>query len=265
MPVQSRDLAQVKTLRNHLDQAAALSPGRVRKIRMLARQLEDVAVLPVIGAGASHDCGMLSAAQLSQELYTNYKADPSFKNRPGYLARRKEDLGAVADAICLEREQAELVKSLGLDDRPCWPDVDGIEEHFCSYCVLARLAREGVLSEAVTFDYDCGFEAGLRDEGFQLLPDAFRGRKWRDHATVVADPATNADVERRGSFVLSKVHGCVVSRGTGRTRRITLRNESSSGGASFWTGAATAGRRIFSPTAPAIMSSCSSASPDRTR
>jgi hypothetical protein len=62
-----------------------------------------------------------------------------------------------------------VVEALGLPDPALWPSADDIDPHFCSYRVLARLAREGVFEQAVTLNYDCAYEAGLKGEGFLIL------------------------------------------------------------------------------------------------
>jgi hypothetical protein len=137
-------------------------------------------------------------------------AEPAFNPRPSNHneCEVKTNLGAVADAIYLKRTQAELVRALGLHQSALWPDKRGLSGHFCTYRVLARLAREDVLAEAVTFNYDCGFEAGLHDEGFMFSNTTLPGHEWFDHATVIADAATNSQLDRRGAFVLIKAHGC---------------------------------------------------------
>lgn len=209
MPVQSKDPNQIQSLRAHLDSAAALSQERLRRLRRLARQLDGYSVLPLVGAGGSYDCGTRLTTQIAVDLYDEYRADSSYSRRPGDARVRKKDLGAVADAMFLEQQrQDKVVEALGLGDAACWPSINGIDEHFCGYRVLARLAREDLFTEALTFNYDCGFEAGLRDEGFQFAPSALRGRRWLDHATVIADPASNANLERRGAVVVVKAHGC---------------------------------------------------------
>jgi hypothetical protein len=151
---------------------------------------------------------MKVASEVAKEMYEAYEKTHRFRNRASDMkGDRLKDLGAVADSIYLEKDHQAVVDALGLGDPDCWPDMDGLPEHFCAYRVFARLVREGLFDEALSFNYDCGFERGLKDEGFLFSPGA-RGRHWRDHATVVTDAETNADILRRGAFTLSKAHGC---------------------------------------------------------
>jgi hypothetical protein len=166
--------------------------------------------MPVIGAGGSYDCGMRLAREIAEELHAQYESDPRYDPRPSDHDAEsiKTNLGAVADAIRLVRTQNEVVEAVGLDDPALWPNADDLRGHFCAYRVLARLAREDLFSEAVTFNYDCGFEGALTDEGFLFSSRTIRGRRWHDHATVVADAKENARLEPRGALVLNKAHGC---------------------------------------------------------
>ena len=164
-------------------------------------------MLPVLGAGASYDCGVRLARDLANDLHGDYMADPTYDPRPSNANALADDLGAVADAIGLVRSQKEVVEALGIHDPGLWPPAQQLRDHFCAYRILARLAREDLFAEAITFNYDSAFEAALQDEGFLFSPTTLRGRQWNDHATVVADAAMNATLQRRGAFVLNKVHG----------------------------------------------------------
>src|SRR4051794_35495132 len=81
LPIQPRDLSQRKSQREHLALAAALPAEVVENIRALAAQLHDKPVLPVIGAGASYDCGVRLASRIGHDLYVEYTTDPSFAPR----------------------------------------------------------------------------------------------------------------------------------------------------------------------------------------
>jgi hypothetical protein len=65
MTVRTIDMSQVRSLQEHLDMAAALDDAQINEIRTLAGQLQDLPVLPIIGAGTSHDCGMRLACATS--------------------------------------------------------------------------------------------------------------------------------------------------------------------------------------------------------
>ncbi|HEX2071014.1 MAG TPA: SIR2 family protein [Thermoleophilaceae bacterium] len=199
------DMARMRPLPEHFAAAAALDPTQIDAITRLASQLRGLDVLPILGAGASYDCGMRLAGEIGEDLYNAYMADPSFAPHAANLPR---DLGEVADAIWSQRDQKAVVKAVGLHDPALWPAADALHEHFCAYCVLARLARENIVKEAIGFNYDCGAEAGLRAQGFLDTSGTTHGSEWQDHATVIPDAATNSVLAHGGSFKLFKAHGC---------------------------------------------------------
>jgi hypothetical protein len=199
MTVQTIDPAQVLSLQEHLAKAAALDDEEVRHIRALAAQLAGRSVLPVLGAGASYDCGMRLATQIGVDLYNDYRADTSFAP---HVAGLSPNLGEVADAIFDGAGQPAVVRAVGLHDPALWPGTDDVGEHFCAYRALARLAREDLADEAITFNYDCGHEAGLKAEGFLRSARTELGKEWLDHATVIADAATHAQLRRPGAYTL---------------------------------------------------------------
>jgi hypothetical protein len=208
MTVQTIDDTQISSLQEHIDKATALEPARVEEIRTLAAQLlnQDLPVLPIVGAGASHDCGMRLATALGKDLYRDYMSDPNYASQPRHAVR--EDLAEVAQAIHNAAGQVAVVKAIGVDDTALWPDVENISEHFCLYRVLSRLAREELFKEVIGFNYDCANEAGLKQEGYQLSPKTTAGRKFPDHATVIADRVTLYDPPREGALTYYKAHGC---------------------------------------------------------
>lgn len=55
MMVRTMDASHVLSLQEHLSKAAALDEQEINNIRILATQLADRSVLPVLGAGASYD------------------------------------------------------------------------------------------------------------------------------------------------------------------------------------------------------------------
>ncbi|HWN73921.1 MAG TPA: SIR2 family protein [Solirubrobacterales bacterium] len=189
------------------EEAATLPKTTWRDIRKLARQLEGTSFLPVIGAGGSIDCGQRLAAAIAVEMYEQFGRE-GLEPRPTDLPRNKKDLGVVADAFYNAADQEAAVEALGLKDPSKWPDKDKFEPHFCSYRLLARMAREEFFSEAITLNYDCGFERGLHDEGFGFAPWELHGKRWLDHATVVTGARHHFSLSPRGCFVLTKAHGC---------------------------------------------------------
>ena len=165
MAVRTFDSSQVLTLQQHFDAVSRLGSTVVSQLAALAAQLEGSAVLPLIGAGGSYDCGLPLAHRLGEDLLADYLADPAYAP---HAARLGPNLGEVADAIYTSADQLAVVTALGLPDPAKWPSADDIDPHFCAYRVLARLAREDHFSEAVSLNYDCGFEAALQEEGFVL-------------------------------------------------------------------------------------------------
>ena len=182
----------------------------------LSDELDDREVLPLVGAGASRDCGAPSATDLAKMLYDVVMATSIRTGRPPVAAMRR-DLGKMADALALidGGNPSRIFDSLGFHDHAAWPSGDdlfkdtGSVPHPCAYRVLARMARERFVSEAVTFNYDCNFEGGLLQEGFFGSGRAVTHGRWPEIFTVVADAESHAAVTRRGEFVVNKVHGCV--------------------------------------------------------
>jgi SIR2-like domain len=207
MPVRTMDPAQVRSLQWHCDAAAALGDQTLRDLRTLVGQLSGLMVLPLIGAGGSHDCGMRLASQLGRDLLTDWESDPTYQPRPSGLT---PDLGRVAEAIYLGRgkNQQAVLDAIGIPDRSLWPAADELNEHFCVYRVLARLAREGLFDHAMSLNYDCGGEAGMKTEGFSVNSATSAGRSWNDHATVIADASAHDSPTQRGNIVFVKAHGC---------------------------------------------------------
>ena len=208
MSVQVMDEGRQRTLPEHIAAAQVLEAEEVKAIAGLAAQLHGRNVLPVIGAGASFDCGMRLASEIAPELHAAYKGSADLA--PHDEALDPADLAEVAEAIFLHSTQSRVVSELGLPDPEVWRPAEAMGEHFCVYCVLARMVREGFLAEAFGFNYDCGAEAGLSAEGF-ARGGIVGGRRWLDRARIVADGATNADTKRdASSFTLFKANGCAV-------------------------------------------------------
>ncbi len=204
MTVRTMDCSQVHPLQEHLEKAAALDPDQVDAIRRLARQLRGLPVLPIIGAGASYDCGMRLARDIGVDLYTDYKSDATYE--PHDVVN--QDLAEVAQAIYNHSSQTAVVRAIGLPEPDLWPETSRVGEHFCVYRVLARLAREDLFKEVIGFNYDCGKEAALLAEGFLRSPHTSLGREWSDHVTVIADKASFLELQRDGALTYIKAHGC---------------------------------------------------------
>lgn len=201
--------------------AAALDPSLVDAIRTLASQLQNQSVLPILGAGASHDCGVRLARDMGKDLYRDYVAETTYAPHDA----ASEDLADVAQAIRNAAGQVAVVRAIGLPDPALWPDTARVEEHFCLYRVLARLAREDLFDEAIGFNYDCGKEAALVSEGFLRSPGTSAGRQWRDHVSVIADKSSFYELAREGALTYIKAHGCAE-----RFREIAVSDEEKAAG-----------------------------------
>jgi hypothetical protein len=199
MTTQTIDTTQISSLQEHIEKGTALPADHLQEIRMLASQLQqqELRVLPIIGAGASHDCGVRLASAIGEDLYNDYMNDPAYENEP-----RKEvghDLAEVAQAILNATDQATVVRAIGLQDSTLWPEAPHIPEHFCMHRVLARLAREEMFKEIIGFNYDCAKEAGLLSEGYKDSSTTTAGLNFSDHATGhrrQADPVRAATRRR---------------------------------------------------------------------
>lgn len=205
MTVQTYDPTQINMLQDHLDAAATLAPAVIADLQALAVQLDGQSVLPLIGAGGSYDCGMPLADSIGKDLYDEYHANPDYAP---YAAGLQPLMPDVTEAIYVSAGQLAVVEALGLPEPALWPGAEDVPEHFCAYRVLARLAREQLFAQAVTFNYDCAYEAGLLSEGFLLAPGAIPGGRFPDHVTLIADARSASNTTRAGSFVLRKLHGC---------------------------------------------------------
>jgi hypothetical protein len=204
LPVQPLDLSRRKSQAEHLALAATLPSKVIDDVRALAAQLHGEPVLPILGAGASYDCGVRLGSEIGRDLWVEYTTDPAFEPRADGV---HEDLGNVAEAIRLNRGQRGVVRAIGLHEPDLWPDMDGISDHYCAHRALARLAREAPYAQAITFNYDCGHEAGLKAEGYRRGTATALGKDFDDHMTVIADAHTNNQRRQRG-FTVFKPHGC---------------------------------------------------------
>jgi hypothetical protein len=198
-----------QTLAAQIAAIARLERKEVEAIRSLAAQLHPERLLPVVGAGASFDCGMRLARDIAIDLHAAYLANPDYSPHNHTLS--PEDLAGISEAIYLRaKRQSRVVAELGLPDPELWRAAEEMGEHFCGYCVVARMVREGLLEQAFSFNYDCGAEAALAAEGF-VLGEVSAGRHWSDRARVVADAATHVKTTKdRSSFTVYKANGCAV-------------------------------------------------------
>ncbi|MBS1676686.1 MAG: SIR2 family protein [Actinobacteria bacterium] len=219
MSIRVMEVGRQKTLLAHIGEAVKLSAEEVERIGQLAKQLHDKAVLPVVGAGASHDCGVRLAKEIAGDLFEAYKEMLAPETVDPNIPR--EDLARIADAIYLkDGTQSRVVKELGIPDPTVWLPAEEMGPHFCVYSVLARMVRERILVDAFGFNYDCGAEAALCSEGI-ATGDVKPGQQWIDRARIVADPATNTDfVMNKGSFTLFKANGCAA-----KYRELAIRDE----------------------------------------
>jgi hypothetical protein len=204
MTVQVMNEGRQLSLGDHLSKAAGLDTGEVTAIATLARQLPVPSILPVVGAGASWDCGVRVAKEIGADLLNAYLANGDYAAHDASLTG--DDLADITERIYEKRGAERVVEDLGFPGEKQWRPAARMGEHFCVYCVLARMVREGFLKKAFGFNYDCGAEAGLKAEGF-LYGEAIPGQKWVDYARIVADSVTMYETVDQG-FLLVKAHGC---------------------------------------------------------
>jgi hypothetical protein len=126
MTVRTMDASRIRSLREHLVAAGLLDPDELDRIRDLAAQLADRPVLPLLGAGASFDCGMRLASEIGADLHRDYMVDPAYWPQAAGLAQNLSD---VADAISNTAGQVGVVRALGLPDPALWPAADDVRDH----------------------------------------------------------------------------------------------------------------------------------------
>ena len=131
------------------------------------------------------------------------------KPRPGNFSGLAKNLGDMAEAVCLQNEPAVVLEALGFHEDSKWPAPDTIAAHACAYRVLARMARERLIEETLTFNYDCHNEAACIAEGFLERDHPLSSQFWPSRYGVVATRASNTDLTRRDGFTVVKAHGCV--------------------------------------------------------
>lgn len=217
MSIRVMEKSRQRKLPDHIEAAQQLGDEAVKGLVGLAKQLRGTAVLPIVGAGASFDCGVRLAKELSPELFHDYTNNPAYADGNGALDA--EDLAAVAEAIRAESDQTQVVRDLGFPDEEIWRPAGRMGDHFCVYCVLARLAKERFAEEAIGFNYDCGAEAGFEAEGMSP-EESEEGRGFPTHVAVIADEQARVELQGRGSFKLYKAHGCAA-----RYRELKIQDE----------------------------------------
>lgn len=220
MDIRIMEASRQQQLAEHLAAAQHLPEGESEAIRALASQLRGKRLLPVVGAGASWDCGVRVGGEIATDLYATYKESPDFT--PYDEGLDETDLPGIAQAIYVRKGQLRVVSELGLPDPELWRPAETLGDHFCVYCVLARMGREKLLNMAFSFNYDCGAEAGLRTEGFGYGEIA-GGAQWLDRARIVADASADVDPNsNQSTFTLYKANGCAV-----RYRELAERDQAS--------------------------------------
>ena len=206
MSVRVMEEARQQSLGEHIAETAGLEAGELKAIAALARQLNAPAILPVLGAGASYDCGVRVASEIGEDLLADYLTNGDYATHDTKLT--KNDLAEITEAIFTKAGAERVVGDLGFPDPEQWRASEAIGDHFCVYSVLARMVREGFVKKSFGFNYVCGAEAGLETEGF-LYEAAIEGKLWPDNARVVADAVSLQEVKGEG-FLLVKAHGCAV-------------------------------------------------------
>jgi len=199
------DLERQKDIASHMHEVGNLTDPALQAIAALAEQLNGQKVMPVVGAGASYDCGMRLAGEIAVDFLSAFEASADLGPLDSNLD--PGNLVDIAEGILRQKDQSRVVAELGIPEDELWKPSETMGDHFCVFCVLARMVREGLLDKSMGFNYDCGGEAGLDSEGF-VYEEATPGEEWPDHATVIADGEMVKDTEQDGAFTLYKAHGC---------------------------------------------------------
>jgi hypothetical protein len=210
LPVPVLDRSQIRSLEDHLDLVLAMEPDEVEAIRALAAQLQGMKILPILGAGASYDCGMRVAGRIATDLHAECEADEELK--PEVQAVASDDLGGIAEAIYKHHGDCHqaVLEAIGMPDPQRWPGTPEVEPHFCALRILARLIREHEgLGAAFSFNYDCCKEAALAAEGFSRSRQRTAGLVWIDNANVFCTKEMYVNPQNSDGFELVKAHGCV--------------------------------------------------------
>lgn len=196
-------------IEDHIDRALALSEAEVDGLRALASQLRGDEILPILGAGASHDCGMRLAGEIAADLHAECREDGSMSSAIEGVGER--ELGEIAEVIYKARneDQQAVLEAVGLPEPDRWPATDEIDLHFCALRLLARAIREQrYLRAAFSFNYDCCGEAALGAEGFLHDNGTAKGARWPDHADIFCDQVQYQGPGGRDGFKFVKAHGC---------------------------------------------------------
>lgn len=210
MGIQVMEASRQRRLSEQLAAVHQLPDGEAEAIQKLASQLHRKRLLPVVGAGASWDCGIRVGSEIATELFEAYQGSSDFAPYDDGLD--ETDLPGIAQAIYVRKGQLRVVQELGLPDPEMWRPAEAMGDHFCVYCVLARMVRERLLDMAFSFNYDCGAEAGLKAEGFGYGNGQLAGgAHWLDRARIIADAGADVDPNfDKSTFTLYKANGCAV-------------------------------------------------------
>lgn len=196
-------------IERHIEKALQITDAEVENLRILARQLQGQTVLPILGAGASYDCGMRVASKIAADLHADCITDQALK--PAIEKLPQTDLGQIAEAIFASRgdNQQAVLEAVGLPNSSLWPGTPDIDPHFCVLRILARAVREHEgWKKALSFNYDCCSEAALKSEGFRFSRETGLGPLWLDHADIICSKRRYEDLSIRDGFELVKAHGC---------------------------------------------------------
>lgn len=193
----------------HIEKALALSDAEVSDLRALAEQISGKEILPIVGAGASHDCGMRLAGEIAADLHAECREDGSMSSAIEGVGDR--ELGEIAEVIYKARneDQQAVLEAVGLPEPDRWPATNEIDPHFCALRLLARAIREQpYLRTAFSFNYDCCGEAALGAEGFLRDDGTAKGARWPDHADFLCNQVQYQGPGGRDGFEFVKAHGC---------------------------------------------------------
>lgn len=204
-----------------------------RFVSFLVQRLLDAPVMFVIGAGFSKNWGFPLGWELAEWLGRRYEQLRSLEE-PDVKAvleddGRKKDLSLVAEVLA--RNKCWFIRKVFWDPEspPCAHFYDTAEELGEGdpladgrlgepHIVIGRLAKEGLIQEIITTNYDCLLEAGCYAVGMYEAQGERTGNitasvfPWTESYRVYSSREDAVElVPRRAVFRIYKIHGCVAS------------------------------------------------------
>ncbi len=206
---------------------------------LIAHKLVSEQVLFFLSAGFSKSWGYKLAPELSKDLLSKYRqlnGDIQSNTLKGYYDSDGHfhdniNLAEVAEALVLQEGKrgpcflaGDLFgfKEKDKDKRSPWLTCEEIKELINNnplylgipHLVIARLAKEGLIEELITTNYDTLLESALWAVGMEKIEDVLEdkgttGIPWMEHFKVIGSKNQYIiNLPYRSIFRLHKIHGC---------------------------------------------------------